>query len=61
MQKIDPQLYHCGFGFYMTAVYQNIENDKNEVRLNCYSTGPDISVIYVFNKKKSRYEVVDDK
>ncbi len=61
IQVIDPQLHACNFGFYMTPIYQNIEkeSDQSEVRLNCYSTSTDTSVIYRYNKINKSYVVVN--
>jgi hypothetical protein len=59
IQTINPQLKGCEFGSYMTSIFQNIENDGSQVRLNCYSTGGDVSVNYSLNKKTFRYGIVD--
>lgn len=47
VQVINPQGKNCDFGFYMTSIYQNVENFSNSsISLNCYSTNSDISVEY---------------
>ena len=59
-QVIDPQLHQCDFGFYMTAIYQNIErlNNSSQIALNCYSK-TDFSVIYGLSQDKQNYSFVD--
>src|SRR5471030_236834 len=59
-QVIDPQRHDCNFGFYMTAIYQNIEKIENpsQIALNCYSTGSDNSVMYGLNKDGQTYSVL---
>ncbi|QLK63584.1 hypothetical protein GE278_22640 (plasmid) [Enterobacteriaceae bacterium Kacie_13] len=59
-QVIDPQLHQCDFGFYMTAIYQNIERLSNpsQIALNCYSK-TDFSVVYGLNQDKHTYSSVD--
>lgn len=61
LQVIDPNLYGCDFGFYMTTIYRGIEDedDKSQVWFNCYSTGGDKSVLYRFDKQTTRYRVMD--
>jgi len=61
VQVIDPQLHNCTFGFYMTAIYQNIEkvNSPSGIVLNCYSTGSDNSVFYGFSKASHAYLVIN--
>lgn len=61
LQVIDPNLYGCDFGFYMTTIYRGIEDedDKSQVWFNCYSTGGDKSVLYRFDKQAKRYRVMD--
>lgn len=61
LQVIDPNLYGCDFGFYMTTIYRGIEDedDKSQVWFNCYSTGGDKSVLYRFDKQVKRYRVMD--
>lgn len=56
-QTIDPQQHQCQFGFYMTAIYQNIESDNagKMVWLNCYSQQADITVDYHFDNALQRY------
>ncbi|WP_231617179.1 hypothetical protein [Erwinia sorbitola] len=56
-QTLDPQLHQCQFGFYMTAIYQNIESDQagKTIWLNCYSQQADITVGYHFDKASMRY------
>lgn len=55
-QVINPQTENCDFGFYMTAIYENIDavNDST-VSFNCYSTRGDISHEYTFNKKEGKF------
>jgi len=56
IQVINPQTENCQFGFYMTAIYQNIETiNDSTVSFNCYSTKADISDEYIFNKKEGLY------
>lgn len=57
-QVINPQLNGCEFGLYMTSIFQNIEKDGSQIRLNCYSTRSDVSVNYRLNKQASRYDIV---
>lgn len=61
VQIIDPTLYGCDFGFYMTTIYRGIEDedDKSQVWFNCYSTGGDKSVLYRFDRQSKRYRVMD--
>ena len=61
LQIIDPNLYGCDFGFYMTTIYRGIEDedDKSQVWFNCYSTGGDKSVLYRFDSQAKRYRVMD--
>ncbi|MDF7680541.1 hypothetical protein PT300_08030 [Enterobacteriaceae bacterium ESL0689] len=59
IQVINPQLNNCNFGFYMTTIFQNIEKDGSQISLNCYSIRPEVSVNYRFNKKNSRYNIVN--
>jgi hypothetical protein len=59
IQVINPQLNECEFGSYMTSIFQNIEKDGSQIRLNCYSTGSDVSVNYKLNTQTSRYDVVN--
>ena len=56
-QTIDPQQHQCQFGFFMTAIYQNMESDNagKMVWLNCYSQQADITVDYHFDKTRQRY------
>lgn len=56
-QTLDPQLHQCEFGFYMTAIYQNIETlaPGQRVMLNCYSQKADITVDYGFDPAQQRY------
>ncbi|WP_456311251.1 hypothetical protein [Serratia proteamaculans] len=56
-QTINPQRPPCQFGFYMTAIYQNMESDNTGkmVWLNCYSEKADITVDYHFDKTRQRY------
>ncbi|ERM10788.1 hypothetical protein L584_10635 [Pantoea agglomerans Tx10] len=61
IQVINPQMNDCEFGSYMTSIFQNIESDGSQIRLNCYSTGPDVSVNYKFNTQTSRYDVVTER
>lgn len=60
-QVIDPQLHNCTFGFYMTAIYQNIEKMDNpsQIVLNCYSTGSDNSVMYGLNQESHIYSLIN--
>lgn len=60
-QILDPQQHQCDFGFYMTAIYQNIEslNQGKRVTLNCYSQKADISVDYRFDPTLQRYRTDD--
>jgi len=61
-QIIDPQSHDCDFGFYMTAIYQNIEkdDDQSSIILNCYSNGPaDNSMFYRFDKKSQSYQLLN--
>ena len=56
IQTINPQTENCDFGFYMTAIYQNIETDNDAtVSFHCYSNKADISEEYTFNKQQGRY------
>jgi len=56
IQTIDPQTENCDFGFYMTAIYQNVETvNDSTVSFHCYSMRDDISIEYVFNKQAGRY------
>lgn len=59
-QVIDPQLHDCTFGFYMTAIYQNIEKlgNSSQIALNCYSTGSDNSVMYSLNQDGHTYSLL---
>ncbi len=59
-QVIDPQRHNCHFGFYMTAIYQNIERGGNssQIALNCYSTGGDVSILYGLNKDQHSYTFI---
>lgn len=61
LQVIDPNLYGCDFGFYMTTIYRGIEDedDKSQVWFNCYSTGGDKSVLYRFDKQAKRYAAME--
>lgn len=61
IQVINPQMNGCEFGTYMTYIFQNIESDGSQIRLNCYSTGPDVSVNYKLNTQASRYDVVTER
>ncbi|WP_155510367.1 hypothetical protein [Pseudomonas fluorescens] len=56
-QTINPQSQACQFGFYMTSIYQNIENKKeaSQVRFNCYSTKVDIIEDYKFDAESRKY------
>lgn len=56
-QTIDPQQHQCQFGFFMTAIYQNMESDNagKMVWLNCYSERADITVDYHLDKTRQRY------
>lgn len=56
-QTIDPQQHQCQFGFFMTAIYQNMESDNagKMVWLNCYSQQADITIDYHFDKTRQRY------
>ena len=60
IQVIDPQLNGCKFGSYMTSIFQNLENDGEQIRLNCYSIGPDISVNYIFNNQTQKYDILTE-
>ena len=57
VQTIDPQDHDCEFGFFMTSIYQNVENGitPNGIQLNCYSTGSDYIIDYIFDKNINRY------
>lgn len=56
IQTINLPAGNCDFGFYMTAIYQNIETDNDAtVSFHCYSSKADISEEYTFNKKEGRY------
>lgn len=57
IQTINPQTENCEFGFYMTAIYQNIETvNDSTVSFHCYSRKmEDISEDYAFNKQQGRY------
>ncbi|ELZ8935273.1 hypothetical protein U1D46_004333 [Cronobacter dublinensis] len=55
IQVIDPGLYGCNFGFFMTSIFQNVEKEGSSILLNCNSYGPDVNVVYSFNKRKSIY------
>ncbi|MGQ3660743.1 hypothetical protein [Citrobacter braakii] len=61
IQVINPQMNGCEFGTYMTSIFQNIESDGSQIRLNCYSTGSDVSVNYKLNTQTSRYDVVTER
>ncbi|GAB7271158.1 TPA: hypothetical protein QCI71_000333 [Enterobacter chuandaensis] len=61
IQVINPQMNDCEFGSYMTSIFQNIESDGSQIRLNCYSTGPDVSVNYKLNTQTSRYDAVTER
>ncbi|WP_431022883.1 hypothetical protein [Erwinia rhapontici] len=56
-QTINPQRPPCQFGFFMTAIYQNMESDNTGkmVWLNCYSEKADITVDYHFDRTRQRY------
>lgn len=56
-QTIDPQHHQCQFGFFMTAIYQNIESDNagKSIWLNCYSQRADITVDYYFDSSRQRF------
>lgn len=60
IQVINPQMNGCEFGSYMTSIFQNVETDGSQIRLNCYSAGPDVSVNYKLNKHTSHYDVVTE-
>lgn len=59
-QTLNPQQYRCDFGFFMTAIYQNIEadNHSDRVTLNYYSQKGDISVDYAFDRTLQQYRAV---
>ena len=44
----------------MTSIFQNLENDGEQIRLNCYSIGPDISVNYIFNNQTQKYDIITE-
>lgn len=53
IQIITPQKQECQFGFYMTSIYQNVEEfDSNSIFLNCYSTRANVTVGYKFDKNR---------
>ncbi len=56
-QILDPQQHQCEFGFYMTAIYQNIEplDQGKGITLNCYSQKADVVVDYRFDAGQKRY------
>lgn len=60
-QVINPQLHDCEFGFFMTAIYQNIESgsDRSQILLNCYSRRADMVVEYRFDMASQQYLAVD--
>lgn len=62
VQTMDPQKYDCHFGFYMTAVFRNLESDidKSRVLFNCYSTERDVSIVYQWKRDKKAYVVVKE-
>lgn len=62
IQTIDPQKYHCQFGFYMTDIYRNVESDidKSRILFNCMSTERDVSTVYQWNSNKKAYVVVKE-
>ena len=53
IQTITPQDNQCDFGFYMTPIYQNMEQfSDSSISLNCYSTNADVTVEYEFENNK---------
>lgn len=62
IQVIDPQLHDCQFGFFLTSIFENVENfNSSIITLNCYSARGDITTQYTFNKQTSKYIFVDEK
>lgn len=62
IQVIDLQLYNCQFDFFMTRIFENVDNlNSSVISLNCYSVRGDITTHYSFNKRKNRYTFVNQK
>lgn len=62
IQVIDPQLYNCRFGFFMTRIFENVDNfNSSIISLNCYSVKEDVATHYSFNKRKNRYTFLNEK
>ena len=62
VQIINPQLYNCKFGFYMTYVYEHVvpKNDTT-VELQCNrSEYVGNTRFYQYNKKKGKYVYIND-
>ena len=62
IQVIDPQLYDCGFGFYMTYIYDHVttENDTT-IELQCYrSEYVGNTRFYQYNRKQGKYVYIKD-
>ena len=62
IQIINPQLYDCGLGFYITSIYRHVvtENDTT-IRLNCEESAyADRVRFYQYDKKKGKYIYIKD-
>lgn len=59
IQTINPQSDKCDFGFYMTAIYQNLEKDNGGSFLNCYSIKGDIVSELKYSKRERNYVIVN--
>jgi hypothetical protein len=57
IQAINPQSDKCDFGFYMTAIYQNLERDLGGLYLNCYSTKGDVISELKYIKEINKYVI----
>ena len=62
IQVIDPQLYDCEFGFYMTFIYEHVttQNDTTIV-LQCYGSEYMENIrFYRYNRKQGKYVYIKD-